>query len=37
VRGEDASNVAVTAIPAQNRVTLQILNHWQLFTVLHIG
>jgi hypothetical protein len=26
VRGEDASNVAVTAIPAQNRVTLQILS-----------
>ena len=28
VRGEDASNVAVTAIPAQNRVTLQILSMW---------
>jgi hypothetical protein len=25
VRGEDAPNVAVTAIPAQNRVTLQVL------------
>ena len=33
-RGEDASNVAVTAIPAQNRVTLQILNHWQPFSAL---
>jgi len=29
VRGEDASNVAVTAVPAQNRVTLQILSMWQ--------
>ena len=32
MRGEDASNVAVTAIPAQNnRVTLQILSMWQPF------
>jgi hypothetical protein len=31
VRGEDASNVAVTAIPAQNRVTLQILSMCQPF------
>ena len=29
VRGEDDSNVAVTAVPAQNRVTLQILSMWQ--------
>ena len=29
MRGEDASNVAVTAVPAQNRVTLQILSMWQ--------
>jgi hypothetical protein len=34
VRGEDASNVAVTAILAQNRVTLQILSMWQPFKVL---
>jgi hypothetical protein len=33
VRGEDASNVAVTDIPAQNRVTLQILSMWQPFKV----
>jgi hypothetical protein len=26
--------LAVTAIPAQNRVTLQILNHWQPFSAL---
>jgi hypothetical protein len=26
VRGEDDSNVAVTSIPAQNKVTLQILS-----------
>jgi hypothetical protein len=31
VRDEDASNVAVTAIPAQNRVTLQILRMCQPF------
>ena len=36
VRGEDASNAAVTAIPAQNRVTLQILNHWQPFRDLKL-
>ena len=29
MRGEDASSVAVTAVPAQNRVTLQILSMWQ--------
>ena len=34
MRGEDASNVAVTAIPAQNRVTLQILSMWHPFKVL---
>jgi hypothetical protein len=34
LQGEDASNVAVTANPAQNRVTLQILNHWLPFTAL---
>ena len=32
VRGEDASNVA--AIPAQNRLTHQILSMWQPFKVL---
>ena len=26
--GEDASKVDVTVIPAQNKVTLQILNMW---------
>ncbi len=31
VWGEDASNVAVTAIPAQNRLTHQILHHFQEF------
>jgi hypothetical protein len=31
---EDASNVPVTVIPTQNRVTLQILNHWPPFTDL---
>jgi hypothetical protein len=31
VWGEDVSNVAVTAIPAQHRVTLQILSMWQPF------
>jgi hypothetical protein len=31
LRGEDASNVAVTAIPAQNKVTLQILSMWPPF------
>jgi hypothetical protein len=36
VRGEDASNVAVTAIPAQNRVTLQILSMWQPFVNLNL-
>jgi hypothetical protein len=34
VRGEDASNVAVTTIPAQKRVTLQILSMWPPFKVL---
>ncbi len=32
VRAEDASNVAVTVIPAQN--TLEILSMWQPFKVL---
>ena len=32
--GEDESNVVVTVIPVQNRVTLQILNHWQPFSTL---
>ena len=32
--GEDTSNVAVPVIPAQNRVTFQILNHWQPFSTL---
>ena len=36
MRGEDSSNVAVTAIPAQNRVTLQILSMWQPFTDLKL-
>ena len=36
VRGEDASNVAVTAVPAQNRVTLQILSMWQPFKDLKL-
>ena len=31
VRGEDASNVPVTPIPAQCRVTQQIIRHWQPF------
>ena len=31
VRGEDVSNVVVTAIPTQNKVTLQILNMWSPF------
>jgi hypothetical protein len=31
MRGEDASNVAVTAIPAQHKVTLQILSMWPPF------
>jgi hypothetical protein len=31
LRGEDASNVAVTAIPAQNKVILQILSMWPPF------
>ena len=34
MRTEDTSNVAVTVIPAQNRVTLQILNHCQPFSDL---
>ena len=29
--GEDASNVAVAAIPVQNRLTHQIIQHWQPF------
>ncbi len=29
--GEDVSNVAVTVLPTQNRVTLQILSVWQPF------
>jgi hypothetical protein len=33
VRGEDDSNVAVTAIPAQNKVTLQILSMWPPFKI----
>ncbi len=36
VRGEDASNAAVTAIPAQNKVTLQILRMWQPFRGLKL-
>ena len=35
VRGEDASNVDVTSIPSQNRVTLQILRLWQTFKDLN--
>jgi hypothetical protein len=32
VRDEtSASNAAVTAIPSQHRVSLQILSHWQTF------
>jgi hypothetical protein len=31
---EDASNVAVTAMPVQNRITLQILSMWEPFKVL---
>jgi hypothetical protein len=34
VLGEDDSNVTVTVIPVQNRVTLQILIMCQLFKVL---
>jgi hypothetical protein len=34
--GEDDSNVAVTAVPAQNRVTLQILSMWQPFKDLKL-
>jgi hypothetical protein len=34
VRGKDASNVAVTAMPVQNRITLQILSMWEPFKVL---
>ena len=36
MRGEDASNVAVTAIPAQNKVTLQILSMWSPFKDLQL-
>jgi hypothetical protein len=36
VRGEDDSNVAVTAVPAQNRVTRQILSMWQPFKDLKL-
>ncbi len=31
VWGEDASNGAVTTIPSQNKVTLQILSMWSPF------
>jgi hypothetical protein len=31
VRGEDASHVAVAAIPAQNGLAQQIIRHWQPF------
>ncbi len=31
MRGEDACNLAVAAIPAQHRLTHQILNHWLPF------
>jgi hypothetical protein len=34
VRGEDASNVAVTPIPPQRRLTHQILQHRNTFQVL---
>ena len=34
MRGEDASNGAVTPIPHQRRLTHQILKHWQPFQVL---
>ena len=34
MRGEDSSNVAVTIIPTQNRVTLQILDMCPTFNVL---
>ncbi len=36
VRGEDASSVAVTAVPSQNRVALQILSMWQPFKDLKL-
>ena len=36
VWGEDDSNVVVTVIPTQNRVTLQILSMWQPFKDLKL-
>jgi hypothetical protein len=33
-QGKDSSNVTVTVIPTQNRVTLQTLNMWSPFKVL---
>ena len=36
VRGGDASNVAVAAIPAHNRLTHQIVQHWQPFQNLKL-
>ena len=36
MRDEDVSNVVVTVIPVQNRVTLQILSMWQPFKDLKL-